>query len=106
MEDLKLFQSPEFGQVRTVVKNGEVLFAATDVAKCLGYVNPRDAVAKHCKSAGVAKCDVGVQTGSKSDGTPSIQNVKNVIHHQRQRNPPCCQFHPSASREDRKLDFR
>ena len=76
MEDLKLFQSPEFGQVRTVVKNGEVLFAATDVAKCLGYVNPRDAVAKHCKSAGVAKCDVGVQTGSKSDGTPSIQNVK------------------------------
>ncbi|HIY88210.1 MAG TPA: phage antirepressor KilAC domain-containing protein [Candidatus Bacteroides pullicola] len=73
---MKLFQSPEFGQVRTVMNGSEVMFCATDVAKCLGYVNPRDAVAKHCKSTGVAKRDVGVQTGSKSDGTPSIQNVK------------------------------
>ena len=76
MEDLKLFQSPEFGQVRTVVNGSEIMFAATDVAKCLGYVNPRDAVAKHCKSTGVAKCDVGVQTGTKADGTPSIQTVQ------------------------------
>lgn len=58
------------------MNGSEVMFCATDIAKCLGYVNPRDAVSKHCKSIGVAKCDVGVQTGLKSDGTPSIQNVK------------------------------
>lgn len=58
MEDLKLFQSPEFGQVRTVMKDGEVLFAATDIAKCLGYANPKDAVIKHCKTNGVAFCDL------------------------------------------------
>ena len=58
MEELKLFQSPEFGQVRTVMKDGEVLFAATDIAKCLGYANPKDAVIKHCKTNGVAFCDL------------------------------------------------
>lgn len=55
MEELKLFQSPEFGQVRTVMKDGEVLFAATDVAKCLGYVNPQQAIRQHCKEQGVTK---------------------------------------------------
>ena len=41
MNELKLFQSPIFGKVRTVVINGQVMFAATDVAKCLGYANPQ-----------------------------------------------------------------
>lgn len=65
MEGLKLFQSSIFGQVRTVVINGQVMFAATDVAKCLGYSNPRDAISKHCKSDGVAFCDGVVKTGQK-----------------------------------------
>lgn len=69
MEELKLFQSPIFGQVRTVVINGQVMFAATDVAKCLGYANPRDAISKHCKSDGVAFCDGVVKTGQRKDGT-------------------------------------
>lgn len=69
MEGLKLFQSPIFGQVRTVVINGQVMFAATDVAKCLGYSNPRDAISKHCKSDGVAFCDGVVKTGQRKDGT-------------------------------------
>lgn len=69
MEELKLFQSPIFGQARTVVINGQVMFAATDVAKCLGYANPRDAISKHCKSDGVAFCDGVVKTGQRKDGT-------------------------------------
>ena len=40
MNELKLFQSPIFGKVRTVVINGQVMFAATDVAKCLLLSNP------------------------------------------------------------------
>ena len=68
MEDLKLFQSPEFGQVRTVMKDGEVLFAATDVAKCLGYTNPQKAIRDHCKSAGVNEMDTPTNGG--------IQRVK------------------------------
>ena len=45
------------------------MFAATDVAKCLGYANPRDAISKHCKSDGVAFCDGVVKTGQRKDGT-------------------------------------
>lgn len=58
MKELKLFKSPIFGQVRTIVVNAQVLFAATDVAKCLGYANPKDAVIRHCKSDGVVFCDL------------------------------------------------
>ena len=69
MEELKLFQSPIFGQVRTVLINGQVMFAATDVAKCLGYANPNDAVIRHCKSDGVAFCEGVIKKGLKKDGT-------------------------------------
>lgn len=68
MEELKLFQSPIFGQVRTVLINGQVMFAATDVAKCLGYANPQKAVRDHCKSAGVNEMDTPTNGG--------IQKVK------------------------------
>lgn len=36
MNDLKLFNSDQFGQVRAVNQNGEMLFTATNVTKCLG----------------------------------------------------------------------
>lgn len=39
-------------------ENGNPLFLATDIAKALGYANPRDAVARHCKSNGVVIRDV------------------------------------------------
>lgn len=40
-------------QVRTVEEHGRILFCGRDVATVLGYANPNDALAKHCK--GVAK---------------------------------------------------
>lgn len=63
MNELKLFQSPIFGQVRTVVMNGQVMFAATDVAKCLGYANPQKAIRNHCKSIGVNEMDTPTKGG-------------------------------------------
>lgn len=53
MNKLQIFSNPEFGSIRTLDEDGKVLFAATDVAKALGYRNPHDAISKHCK--GVAK---------------------------------------------------
>lgn len=38
-----------FSEVRTVEENGKILFCATDVAKVLGYSNPRDAISRHCR---------------------------------------------------------
>lgn len=53
MQKMQMFESPEFGQVRTLVENGEVLFCGSDVAKALGYKNPRKALSDHC--GGVTK---------------------------------------------------
>ena len=38
MNELQIFSSEEFGQVRTVEINGKPYFVANDVAKALGYV--------------------------------------------------------------------
>ena len=63
--ELQVFNSTEFGSVRTATVNGEVMFVGKDVAMILGYSNPRDAISKHVddEDKGVAKCDTlgGVQ---------------------------------------------
>lgn len=46
---VKLFESAEFGKVRVIMRNGEPWFVARDVAKALGYVDPADAVQRHCE---------------------------------------------------------
>ena len=47
MNELQIFNNPEFGEIRTISENGAVLFCGSDVARALGYSNTRDAVAKH-----------------------------------------------------------
>lgn len=49
MNDLKIFNNAEFGQIRTVEVEGKVYFVASDVAKALGYIRPADAVVQHCR---------------------------------------------------------
>jgi prophage antirepressor-like protein len=60
MNEIQLFDDPEFGEIRTKEINGEPWFSATDVARALGYTNPRDAIVRHCKPTGVVNHDVGV----------------------------------------------
>ena len=47
MEQLKIFENEEFGQIRTVMRDGEVWFVGKDVAEALGFTNSRDAIATH-----------------------------------------------------------
>ena len=56
MNELKIFENKEFGNIRTVIIDEKPYFVASDVAKALGYVNPHDAIKKHCRW--VAKCEV------------------------------------------------
>lgn len=51
MNELQIFENPEFGKVRTVSVEDKVYFVANDVAKALGYTVPKDAVTRHCKGA-------------------------------------------------------
>lgn len=46
MNELQIFQSPEFGEVRTTVIDGEPWFVAADVCRAIEIANSRDAVAK------------------------------------------------------------
>lgn len=44
-DNLKLFENPDFGDVRVLLdEKHEPWFVGNDVAKCLGYADPRDAV--------------------------------------------------------------
>ena len=40
MDELQIFENEEFGKVRTLVKDGEPWFVASDVCECLGLANP------------------------------------------------------------------
>ena len=53
MNNLTLFESPEFGKVRTVTVDGKPYFVAKDVAVALGYADATNAIKQHCH--GVAK---------------------------------------------------
>lgn len=59
MNELKIFNNPDFGEVRTMNIGGEPWFVGKDVAGVLGYSNPNDALKKRVDAddKGVAKCD-------------------------------------------------
>ncbi len=49
--ELTVFNNPEFGQLGMVYIDGKEYFVANDIAKSLGYLQPKDAVTRHCKGA-------------------------------------------------------
>lgn len=52
---VKVFEGTDFGQVRVILREGEPWFAASDVARALGYTNPHKAVQDHCKHVKLLK---------------------------------------------------
>ncbi len=77
--NLQIFSSNEFGQIRVIKENGKEYFCGKDVATALGYADSINAIKRHCRGAGVAKRHLGVQTGIKADGTPSIQKIETTF---------------------------
>ena len=47
MNNLQIFNNPEFGEIRTIQRDGEPWFVGKDVAIALGYEKPRNAIAAH-----------------------------------------------------------
>lgn len=47
MNELQIFESEEFGRVRTVVIDNEPYLVGRDVADALGYAKPENAIANH-----------------------------------------------------------
>ena len=59
MENLQIFNSEEFGQIRTMVIDGEPWFVGKDVAEALGYERPTDTVRKRVddEDRGISKME-------------------------------------------------
>lgn len=49
MNELKIFQNPEFGAVRTIIIDGEIWFVGNDVARALGYQKTNEAIRKNVR---------------------------------------------------------
>ncbi len=67
MNSIQIFNSNEFGEIRTITKDDETYFVGKDVAKALGFTNPRDAIATH-----VFDEDKGVETIDTLGGKQSM----------------------------------
>lgn len=59
MNELQIFNSPEFGEIRTIERDGEPWFVGKDVAAALGYKEPTKATRDKVDSEdrGVSKID-------------------------------------------------
>ena len=63
MNEVQIFNSDEFGQIRTIAKDGKTYFVGSDVAKALGYAIPHKAVQTHCR--GVLKWNIPTTSGNQ-----------------------------------------
>lgn len=65
MNNIEVFNSPEFGTIRTISIDNEPWFVGNDIANILGYTNARKAIGDHVyeEDKGVTKCDTpgGIQ---------------------------------------------
>lgn len=71
MNEMQVFNNPEFGQLRTVMIDGEPWAVGKDVAAALGYAKPTDAVRKKVdpEDRGISKME-----------TPSGEQETTVIN--------------------------
>lgn len=65
MQNLKVFQNSQFGDLEILTIDNKEYFPAIKVAEVLGYTNPRDAISRHTKKRGVVKHDVIDSLGRK-----------------------------------------
>ncbi len=76
---LQAFTNTEFGTLNVLIENGREYFPATECARILGYVNPRDAIKRHCKGEGVVKRDGVSFTTNQHGVTTGVTLSMNYI---------------------------
>lgn len=82
MNEMMIFSNPEFGNVRTVTIDGNPWFVGNDVAKALGYVKERNAIANHVDKEDALKCSLpsnsGVQETRHTTASMALERGMNV----------------------------
>lgn len=66
MNDIQVFNSEQFGEVRTAGTAQEPIFCAADICRALGYSNGRKAISDHCDDGDVTKRDTPTSSGVQS----------------------------------------
>lgn len=66
MNEIKIFENEQFGQIRTIGTPDEPLFCAMDVCRALKYSNGRKAVIDHVDEKDVTKRDTLTKGGTQS----------------------------------------
>ena len=78
MSNLKIFQSDEFGSIRTVSIDGQPYFVGKDVASVLGYAKPENAISSHVD--GEDKTTTLIQGDGSCIGFPKRESGQDRIH--------------------------
>ena len=69
MNEITIFNNPEFGDIRTIMIDGEPWFVGKDVANALGYSRERDAIANHVDKDDAVKHGVTDSIGREQQTT-------------------------------------
>ncbi len=65
MNEIQIFNNPEFGEIRTVMIEGEPWFVGVDIARALGYKKPTGAVATNIDEGDSLRRGVSDANGHK-----------------------------------------
>lgn len=79
MNDLKIFNNEEFGEIRTVDVDGKPYFVGIDIARALGYSNPSKAIIQHCK--GITKLGIPSKGGKQETNCIPEGDLYRLITH-------------------------
>ena len=66
MNDIQVFNSEQFGEIRTAGTAQEPIFCAADICRALGYSKGRKAISDHCDEGDVTKRDTPTSSGVQS----------------------------------------
>lgn len=79
MNELKIFENPEFGSIRTVVIDNEPWFVGNDVAKALGYKDTYSALRHNVDDEDKRLCPVGSTSGTQDTLVISESGLYSLI---------------------------
>lgn len=65
MNDIQIFNNPEFGEIRTVIIDNEPWFVGKDVATALGYARPTDATRNNTDSEDKGVSEIATPSGKQ-----------------------------------------
>lgn len=79
MNEIKIFQNSDFGELGVMTIDDKEYFPAIQCAQILGYSNPRKAIIDHCETEGVTKRYVPTSGGTQEVKYISEGNLYRLI---------------------------